>query len=346
MTELLNIHIQGGRVIDPANGHDAKQDIFVSGGKITGRDKAPDGFAADITIDAGNRIVCPGLVDLSVRMREPGQENKATLKSESAAAAAGGITTACTPPDTTPIIDNPAMANLLRHRGAEIGLSHILPIGALTNQLAGETLSDMHALHKAGCVAFSNANAPITNTMIMRRAMEYASSFDLLIILHANDPWLTGDGCMHEGEISTRLGLAGIRDRARAQLEGETDSGKRDFLSAVEISYDAACVYVTKYAHLAREMAAGEPDPVRRDELRGIATVCDELSTTAPTGLYSALQLVQFVRVLGGRGCIGRFDQWLYPFYRDDVGRGVLTPDDALELLEDLFLKMNYFPAA
>ena len=218
MTELLNIHIQGGRVIDPANNHDAKQDLFVSGGKITGRDHAPDGFAADITIDAGNRIVCPGLVDLSVRMREPGQENKATLKSESAAAAAGGITTACTPPDTTPIIDNPAMANMLRHRGAEIGLTHILPIGALSNQLAGEILSDMHALHEAGCVAFSNADTPITNTMIMRRAMEYASSFDLLIILHANDPWLTGGGCMHEGEISTRLGLAGIPEAAETAI--------------------------------------------------------------------------------------------------------------------------------
>jgi len=143
-----------------------------------------------------------------------------------------------------------------------------------------------------------------------------------------------------------RLGFAGIRDQAHAQLDGETDPDRRDFLRAVEISYDAACAYVIKYVVLAREMAAGEPDPVRRDELLEIAAVCGGLSTAAPAGFYSALQLVQFVRVLGGRGCIGRFDQWLYPFYRDDIERGVLTPEGALELLGDLFVKFNYFPAA
>ena len=218
MTEILNIHIQGGRVIDPASRHDKIEDVFLTGGRIAGRGSAPDGFTADKTIDASNQVVCPGLVDLSVRMREPGQEKKATIKSECAAAAAGGITTACCPPDTTPIIDTPAMANMLRHRGAEVGSTHILPLGALTTALAGEKLSDMHALHESGCVAFSNAETPITNTMVMRRAMEYASSFDLLIILHANDPWLSINGCAHEGEISTRLGLAGIPEAAETAI--------------------------------------------------------------------------------------------------------------------------------
>jgi len=218
MPEMMNIQIQGGRIIDPENNIDRVEDLYIANGNIIALGDAPEGFAADVIIDATNQIVCPGLVDLSVRMREPGQEYKATLKSECAAAIAGGITTSCCPPDTTPIIDTPAMANMLTQRGREIGQTHILPLGALTNALAGETLSDMHALHQAGCVAFSNADHAITNTMVMRRAMEYASSFDLLLILHANDPWLSDKGCMHEGEISTRLGLAGIPDAAETVI--------------------------------------------------------------------------------------------------------------------------------
>ncbi|MEA1889157.1 MAG: dihydroorotase [Pseudomonadota bacterium] len=218
MAEQINIHIRGGRLIDPANNIDRVEDLFVANGHIIASGDVPEGFSADKTIEAANQIICPGLIDLSVRMREPGQEFKATLKSECAAAVAGGITTTCCPPDTTPIIDTPAMANMLTHRGREIGLTHILPLGALTNALTGETLSDIHALHQAGCVAFSNEQHTITNTMVMRRAMEYASSFGLLLILHANDPWLSDNGCMHEGEISTRLGLAGIPEAAETVI--------------------------------------------------------------------------------------------------------------------------------
>lgn len=218
MAEKMKLHIKGGRIIDPANGIDSVEDLFIADGNILAVGAVPEGFSADRTIDASKQIVCPGLVDLSARMREPGQEYKATLKSECAAAIAGGITTSCCPPDTTPIIDTPAMANMLSHRGREIGLTRILPLGALTNSLGGETLSDMHALHQAGCVAFSNADHAITNSMVMRRAMEYASSFDLLMILHANDPCLSENGCMHEGEISTRLGLAGIPEAAETVI--------------------------------------------------------------------------------------------------------------------------------
>lgn len=218
MAKKLNIHIQGGRIIDPANNVDNIKDLYITDGLIVAIGKAPNGYKVDKTIDATNQIVCPGLVDLSARMREPGLEYKATLKSECAAAVAGGITTSCCPPDTAPIIDTPAMANMLSHRGNEIGLTRILPLGALTKSLGGETLSDMYALHQAGCVAFSNANQAITNSMVMRRAMEYASSFDLLLILHANDPCLSGNGCMHEGEISTRLGLSGIPEAAETVI--------------------------------------------------------------------------------------------------------------------------------
>ncbi|MFW2439022.1 MAG: dihydroorotase, partial [Arenicellales bacterium] len=113
MPEMMNTRIQGGRIIDPANNIDRVEDLYIANGNIIALGDAPEGFSADETIDATNQIVCPGLVDLSVRMREPGQEYKATLKSECAAAIAGGITTSCCPPDTTPIIDTPAMANML-----------------------------------------------------------------------------------------------------------------------------------------------------------------------------------------------------------------------------------------
>jgi len=138
-------------------------------------------------------------------------------------------------------------------------------------------------------------------------------------------------------------GLPGIRDTARARLRTETDPEKREFLRAVAISYDAACGYVLKYARQARAMAAAEPDPARRADLQRIAAVCDELATAPPGSFHAALQLVQFTRLFGGHGSIGRFDQWLYPFYRGDVASGRLTPGEALELIECLFIKLNYF---
>lgn len=138
-------------------------------------------------------------------------------------------------------------------------------------------------------------------------------------------------------------GLAGIRDHGRERLITETDPDKRDFLRAVEISYEAACSYVAKYALRAGEMATEEGDPVRKQELEQIASVCHELATGAPSSFHAALQLFQFVRTLGGYGCVGRFDQWMYPFYKHDIETGALTRQQAQELLECLFIKMNEF---
>jgi pyruvate-formate lyase len=140
-----------------------------------------------------------------------------------------------------------------------------------------------------------------------------------------------------------RLGLAGIRDRARARLQTETDPGKRDFLRAVEISYEAACKYVEKTALHADEMAAMEQNPARKLELERIAAVCHELATAVPSSFHAALQLFQFTRVFGGYGCIGRFDQWMYPFYENDIQTGRITQQEAQELLECLFVKLNEF---
>ncbi|PCH59563.1 MAG: dihydroorotase [Gammaproteobacteria bacterium] len=204
------IHIRNGLVIDPANNINEVRDVFIAKGKIISvSSDAPDGFNADIVIDASGHVVCPGLVDLCARLREPGQEQKATIASETAAAAASGITSLCCPPDTKPIIDTAAVATLIHEKAQAAGKASVYTLAALTRQLDGASLSEMGALKNAGCVGVSNAYAPFKNNLILRHAMEYAASHDLVVHLHAEDIDLRNDGCVHEGQISTRLGLAG-----------------------------------------------------------------------------------------------------------------------------------------
>ena len=210
----MGLIIKGGRVVDPANGLDTQTDLYIQDGFITSIGVAPKNFSAERTLDARDKIVCPGLVDLHARLREPGLEYKATIESETRAAVAGGITTLCCPPDTNPVIDTPAMAQMIQSRAWQVGLAFIHPLGALTQGLKGELLADMAALDDAGCVGFSNALEPIRNTLIMRHAMEYAASFDLTVFLHSEDPWLYDNGVVHEGEVGTRLGLPGIPEAA------------------------------------------------------------------------------------------------------------------------------------
>ena len=210
----MHIHIKHGHLVDPANQVDKKQDLFISDGQVVAIGKAPEGFKADETISAKEKFIFPGLVDLQTRLREPGQEYKATIASETRAAAAGGITTVCLPPDTTPILDTPAVIELIHRRNEAAGCAEILTIGALTKGLAGEEISEMYELKRAGCVGVTNARAPIANTRVMRRAMEYAANYDLTIFLHADDHSLSEGGCAHEGVISTRLGLAAIPEAA------------------------------------------------------------------------------------------------------------------------------------
>ena len=211
----MSTAITGGHLIDPANNIDAQRDVYIDDkGFILAIGDAPAGFSAQRQIDARGKIVCPGLVDLRARTREPGLEYKATIESEVQAAVSAGITTLVCPPDTEPVIDTPAMAQMIQQRAWRFGLAFIHPLGALTRELAGEQLADMEALDEAGCVGFTNALRPITNTLVMRRALEYAASFDFTVFLHAHDPWLQAGGCAHEGEISTRLGLPGIPEAA------------------------------------------------------------------------------------------------------------------------------------
>ncbi|MDR9436555.1 MAG: dihydroorotase [Thiohalophilus sp.] len=211
----MRIHIKGGRLIDPANGIDGQHDLYLADGQVVAIDQTPDGFGADQVIDATDQFVIPGLVDLNARLREPGQEHKATIASETRAAAAGGITTLCVQPDTDPIIDTPAVSELIHHRSRQAGFARVVTLGALTVQLQGEHLSEMEELiREGGCIAVSNALNPLNNTLVYRRALEYAANFNLTVFIYANDHWLSNKGCAHEGAISTRLGLPGVPESA------------------------------------------------------------------------------------------------------------------------------------
>jgi len=197
--------IKGGRVVDPASGRDEVGDIFIADGKISAKKEK-----ADQTIDANGLVVAPGLIDLSARLREPGYEYKATLESEMDAAVAGGVTSLACPPDTDPPLDEPALVDMLRRRAKAFARARVYPVGALTVKLAGERLTEMAQLAEAGCVAFSQANSPIADTQVLWRAMQYAATFGFPVWLRAEDRSLAHGGVAHDGEVATRLGLAGI----------------------------------------------------------------------------------------------------------------------------------------
>jgi dihydroorotase len=207
---VSNVHIKSGRLVDPRNRVDTKQDVFVSGGKIAAVGKAPSGFRAERTIDAANLVVCPGLIDLSARLREPGFEYKATLESEMQAAVAGGVTSLACPPDTDPPLDEPGLVEMLKYRARSQNLVHVYPLGALTWKLGGERLTEMAVLRDAGCVAFSHADTPIPDTQVLWRALQYAATFGIAVWLRPQDGYLERGGVAHDGEVATRLGLPGI----------------------------------------------------------------------------------------------------------------------------------------
>ncbi|MCP4697925.1 MAG: dihydroorotase [Gammaproteobacteria bacterium] len=209
-----SLSITGGRVIDPSAHLDAVTDLHIAEGKILAAGEAPAGFSAAERFDARGQVVCPGLVDLSARLREPGAEHKATIASETRAAACNGITTLCIPPDTRPVIDTPAVAELILHHATAAGMSRVAPLAALTQGLQGTHLAEMAALKEAGCVGVSNALEPITNTEVLRHALEYAASCDLTVFLQPRDPWQGRNGCVHESSVSTRQGLPGIPETA------------------------------------------------------------------------------------------------------------------------------------
>ncbi|MFC4518888.1 dihydroorotase [Cupriavidus pinatubonensis] len=255
----MKIHIQGGRLIDPAANLDAQQDLYIAAGKIVGVGSAPADFTANKTIDARGLIVCPGLVDLSARLREPGYEYKATLESEVAAAAAGGVTSLLCPPDTDPVLDEPGLVEMLKFRARTLNQTHVYPLGALTQGLKGEVLTEMNQLTEAGCVGFSQAEAPVRNTQVLLRALQYAQTFGFTVWLRPEDPFL-GGGVAASGAVASRLGLSGVSViaetvRLHTIFELMRASGAR--------------------VHLCRLSTAAGLELVRQAKREGLAVTCD-----------------------------------------------------------------------
>lgn len=206
----MNTHIKNGRLIDPKNKIDARQDVFIADRRIAGIGAAPQGFVAEQLIDAGGLVVMPGLMDIAARLREPGYEYKATLESEMTAAVAGGVTSLSCPPDTDPPLDEPGLVEMLKHRARSLNQCRVFPVGALTYGLKGAELTEMIELAEAGCKAFSQADAPLTDTRVLMRAMQYAATFGYRVWLRPQDSFLAKNGVAHDGEVATRLGLPAI----------------------------------------------------------------------------------------------------------------------------------------
>jgi dihydroorotase len=206
----MNTTIAGARIIDPASGLDRIDDLHLAQGRVLAIGAAPPGFAAEQRIEAQGLVACPGLVDLSARLREPGFEYKATLESEMQAALAGGVTSLLCPPDTDPVLDEPGLVEMLKYRAISLNQAHLYPLGALTIGLQGEVLTEMAELAEAGCVGFSQANQAVLDTQVMARAMQYARSFGYTVWIQPQDAHLARGGVAHSGPVSGRLGLSGV----------------------------------------------------------------------------------------------------------------------------------------
>jgi dihydroorotase len=205
----MKLLIKGGRVIDPASNRDEIADVAIAAGRIVAIGKVPGDFAPNRTIDAAGGVVAPGLVDLALRLREPGHEHEGMLESEMAAAVAGGVTSLACPPDTDPVLDEPGLVEMLKYRAEKLHQARVFPVGALTRGLQGETLTEMAELTESGCVAFSQADVSLVNTQVLQRAFQYASTYGYAVWLRPNDHYL-GQGVAASGALATRLGLSGV----------------------------------------------------------------------------------------------------------------------------------------
>jgi dihydroorotase len=256
----MNIHIKNGRLIDPKNNIDGQMDVFISAGKVAGIGSVPAGFAADRVIDASGLVVAPGLIDLAARLREPGYEYMATLESEMDAAVAGGVTSLACPPDTDPALDEPGLVEMLKHRARNLNQARVYPVGALTSALKGQELTEMSELVEAGCVAFSQADAALTDTRVLMRAMQYAATFGYPVWLRPQDSFLARDGVAHDGEVATRCGLPAIPVSAETialatMLQLARDTGAR--------------------LHVCRISSAAGVEMVRAAKREGLPVTCD-----------------------------------------------------------------------
>jgi len=230
MSSGQTIFVEGGRVIDPASGTDGVRTVVVREGRIAEVAERVERPRDALSIDARGRWVTPGFIDLHAHLREPGHEYKETIQTGAAAAVAGGFTAVCTMPNTSPVNDGAAVTDLILTRAAAAGLARVYPVGCISKGQKGEELANFGELRASGCVAVTDDGRPVMSSALMRRALEYAQAFDLPVSVHEEDLVLVGKGVMHEGLVSTRLGLKGapgaaedvmvLRDLALAELTG------------------------------------------------------------------------------------------------------------------------------
>jgi len=251
----MRLAIRNARIVDPATGRDGTGDLYIAEGRISA-----EGGRVDRTIEAKGLVVCPGFIDIAARLREPGFEYKATLESEMEAAAAGGVTSLACPPDTDPPLDEPGLVDMLRRRAKALSRARVYPIGALTVKLEGERLTEMAQLAEAGCVAFSQANAPITDTQVLWRALQYAATFGFRVWLRPQDASLGKGGVAHDGEVATRLGLPGIPS----------------FAETIALASTLELVRATgARVHFCRLSTAGAVEMIRAAKRERLAVTCD-----------------------------------------------------------------------
>ena len=256
----MNLLIKGGRVIDPANGVDLVQDLLIQEGKIAKLGKNLKAVNETPVIDAGGRVVAPGFIDLHVHLREPGYEYKETVKSGTRAAAAGGFTAVSAMANTNPVNDNRAVTDYIREKALSEGCVRVHPIGAVTKGLKGEEMAELAELWEAGCVAFSDDGKPVMNSRLLRYAMEYTLPFGTPIISHAEDHHLAAGGVMHEGVVSTQLGLKGIPSAAEE----------------VMVARDICLSELTgAHVHIAHISTAGAVRQVRDAKARGVRVTAE-----------------------------------------------------------------------
>ncbi|HWH82068.1 MAG TPA: dihydroorotase [Burkholderiaceae bacterium] len=255
----MKLLLRGGRIIDPASNRDAIGDLAVAAGRIVALGEVSAEFEPDRVIDASGLAVMPGLVDLAARLREPGHEHEGMLESEMAAAAAGGVTSVVCLPDTEPVLDEPGLVQMLKFRAHNLNLSHLYPLGALTRGLRGEALTEMAELTDAGCVGFSHADAPLKDTLVLHRALQYAATFGYTTWLRPNDAWL-GTGVAAKGALATRMGLSGV------PVVAETIA----LATIFELVRDTGA-----RVHLCRLSSAAGIELMRRAKGEGLPVTCD-----------------------------------------------------------------------
>ncbi len=256
---MAKILIKNGQVIDPANKRNGRFDVLIDRGKIADVQTSIPVNGAK-TIDAANQIIAPGFVDLHTHLRQPGREDKETIESGCRAALRGGFTTICAMPNTTPAMDQQGVVEFIRQEAERLGLVTVRPIGAITRGRQGKELTDFGELFDAGCVALSDDGSPVADTWLMRRALEYAKVFERPLIQHAEDPALAAGGVMHEGLISTTLGLRGA--------PGEAES--------VMVARDLALAELTGgWVHVAHVSSGKSVELIRRAKRRGIRVTCE-----------------------------------------------------------------------